>query len=397
MRRLFNFLSAPKVYSRSLPYFDQKDEILYNGIDNLRPTRVEEWFYNSSVAKQCANVYKAYLRGEGFTLSEDINLSLYEFEPYTINDLLSDICHSVSRHGGAFIHVAYDGNLQKRSFKVLPYRNCRISLSDDTGFIRCVVYKKYGWESSIDYKYNKKNKPEKFPSYNPNRAVLEAQVESYGDITEHPGQVYYLRLEKDYPYTDGLVESVGTLAEADAELNTLTKNRVLGGFQNLKILRHTSDLSDAQVDSLENQLKKSLGARNANTILRIQDDITARNPDGNFRVDSVGNDVPADVYSYYDSQISDKMRRAFLNIPHQLVQSTAGKLASTSELMQAIAIYNTFTADHRSIIQRRMQDLFDNFYIPIELGDIQPYGLLAGTEIVPLPTTPPAVPSQITP
>lgn len=383
MFRSFNLVSPFKVQQKSLPFYEQKDKIQYNGEDNLKPLRTEEAFYNSPVAKQCAGTYKSHLKGKGFDVDNTINLSLYDFEPYSINDLLGDICHSVSKHGGAFVHVTYDANYKKKSFKVLPYKDCRISLTDDTGYIRHIVYKRNGWYNTRTQTTKRKDKVEIFPSYNPNELVLEEQFKAYNGISNHPGQVYYIKIEKDFVYTDGYLESVIELAFADGLLNILTKNRVSGGFQNVKFLRHSKSLSEADVDNLEEQLRSALGAKNANSILRVADDITDVNPEGSFKIESIGDDVPADTYSHFEDKISDKIRRAYLNIPHQLIEATPGKLASSSELKEAIAIYNTFTANDRDTIQQKMHNLFTNFEPAVELGDIRLFSLLEDGSITP--------------
>ena len=374
-RRKFQHIVADTIQPRQLPYLITREGVLANGPSNLGPDIVEEIILQSPSALQCAETYKSYLAGSYFDV-EDINLSLYGWEPYTINDLLVDTCYSVSRHGGAFIHVTYDGNLQARSFKVLPYQNCRISLADDTGYIRYIVYKKFGWNPSISYTYKKHNKAEKYNTFNPIPNVLEAQVEAFGGVKNFPGQIYYLKVDSRYPYTIGLIESVKNLAQADTLANIYYNNRLEGGFQNAKMIRHSHHLSERDSEILVQELKSALGARNTNSILRVADDIGANNPNGSFTIENIGNDTPADVYSYIDGQISDKIRRAFLNIPHQLIQTSAGRLGSSAELREAVSIYNSFTADHRNTIQRKLQYLFTNFYQPIELGEIGVYRVL---------------------
>ena len=381
----FKLLLQDPLYERSQPYLITREGVLANGKGNLGPDIIEDLVYRSPVATQCVTTYRNYLVGSNFEV-EDINLALYGWEPYTIQDLLVDVCKSVSKHGGAFIHVTYDGNLLARSFRVLPYQNCRVSLADDTGFVRNIVYRKFGWNPNISYTYKKQNRREVYYAYNPIESVLREQVDSAGGIQDYNGQIYYLKLDNDYPYTTGLIDSVKDLVEADAQVNLYYKNRIVGGFQNTKILRHDTTLSGKELEDLEEQLRSTLGARNANSILRIADNLTTTKPDGSFRIENIGDNVKADIYSYIDTQISDKIRRAFLNIPHQLIQATAGRLGSSAELKEAVSIYNSFTADHRNLIQRKLQQLFDNFVEPIELGDIGVYRLLDDGSIQDNPT-----------
>lgn len=388
-----------KEYFKEVPLYSRSDKVLYNGTNNLRPNEIEYAINNSPVAIQCANTYKAFLIGAGFS-NFDNDLSLYGWETYTINDLLGDICESVSRHGGAFIHVTYDGNLNKRSFKVLPYQNCRIGLSDDTGYISTITYRPLGWtlhNQFNGYRSQRKNNKQVYVTYNTDKAVLSQQVELAGGIEKFAGQVLYFRLSDKYPYSQSLLEPAIECALADGELNRYYHNLVRGGFQDVKLIKYKRFKSQEALDKFKSNINKMVGSRNANSVMLVQDDFTSQTPDGTFRTENLGTDVNAGKYQHIEDVASSKLRRSFLNIPHQLIEQVPGKLASTSELMEAIAIYNTYTADHRNRVERLCQNLLDGYQgTPTDIGTIGLYSLLEDGSIAETPEAaqePPLAPS----
>ena len=349
---------------KEAPLYSSVDRILKNGINNLYPNEVEAAINNSPVATLCANEYQVFLKGSGFNVP-DINIGINSWEFYSANDLLSDVCHSISRHGGVFIHVTYDGNLAKRRFEVLPYQNCRIGKIDDQGYISNIVYRPKGWSRRNYYNgftQNTKNTKELYLPYNPSPDVLLDQIEASGGIEQFNGQVLYFRLEKKYPYSRGLIDPAIESALVDAELCKYYYNIVRGGFQDVKLIRYNRFKTDRAKEEFKRTINEMTGAKHAHSIMLLQDELNERNKEGNFRVEDLGSNVDTSKYEHIESVSRAKLRQAFLNIPHQLVEKTPGQLANTSDLREAISIYNTYTADHRTKIERLFRELFDGFY-----------------------------------
>ena len=391
-------------YVKETPLYSGVDKILKNGINNLYPNEIEGAINNSAVATQCANTYQTFLAGSGFDV-EDINLGYNDWDIYTCNDFLSDVCHSISRHGGVFIHVTYDGNLVKRKFEVLPYQNCRIGKVDDQGYVSNIVYRPKGWSRRNYYNgftQNTSNKKEVYLPYDPRPQILEEQIAQAGSIEEFNGQVLYYKIEKKYPYSRSLLDSALHSSLVDFNLGLYYFNLTRGGFQDIKLLRHARFKSENALNKFKREVRDMVGVKNANSVLLVQDKFTADSPNGSFRVEDLGSSVDASKYEHLEQVLSSKLRRAFLNIPHQLIEQTPGKLASTSELIEAIAIYNASTASHRTKIERVIRALFDNFYytrngvaVPFPvLKNIRLYSLLSDGSIIATPDNPTPSPTD---
>ena len=364
---------------RKYPKYDRSKKILRNPISNF----VEELIDSSPVSFQCSDIYHSFLSGAGFqNLPEDLNLSKYSWEIYDVNDLLYDVCESIARHGGVYIHVGYNANYQKNEFKVLPYQNCRIGLQDDTGIVQHIIYKREGWELS-DFqnpksKYDKKTS--KFLPYNPDPEIIRKQVDAVKGFDQYNGQCYYFRLSNKYCYSSGLIEKVIDSAETDCELNKYYRATVKNGFHDLSFIRHQKFENKKKFEDFQDNIRKITGAGAASSALLIEDNFDARSPDGNFRFDNFKRDINPARYQHIEETLANKIRKAFKNIPPQLVDHIQGKLGATSseDLIKAVSIYNTYTSRDRTKVERLFRQLFDNYKVEIQNDwKIKQYSLLS--------------------
>jgi len=355
--------------------FDRTLGIIFNGEDNLKPIRVGNLIDNSVTASQCAWIYETFLNGGGFQQDlSQINLSSNFWEQKTANDFLSDIAYSLSRYQGAFIHVRYNANYEKHSFKVIPYPLCRLGRRDSKDFSGKIVVAKKGWNL-----YANRENLLKYDVYNPNPIIIKEQVRSAGGWNKYKGQVYYFRLADEYIYPRSLIETAYLHANAEEKLAIFYNSIIKRGFNNITIIRHKKFESEEKQREFDENARQFNRVENTGRLLAFEDDFDDdRKREGNFRFETMANDTKADKYALIERSCANYIRKAFKNIPPQLVDYVQGKLGSTSgeDLKKAQAVYNTSTAKDRKKIERLFTELFNNFRGVSYEFNIKQYSLL---------------------
>jgi glycyl-tRNA synthetase alpha subunit len=91
--------------------------------------------------------------------------------------------------------------------------------------------------------------------------------------------------------------------------------------------------------------------------------------------------VKADRYAHFETAAANYIRKAFKNIPPQLVDYVQGKLGNTTgeDLIKAQSVYNQLTARDRAKVSRLFSILFDGYKMDINPGrnwEIKQYKLL---------------------
>ncbi len=359
--------------------FNKRFGVIFNGEDNLKPLIIENLIDESPTAFQCAWIYASFLGGGGFEVDlTNVNLSDNFWDVVNPNDLLFDVCESVSRHQGAFVNVGYNANYEKSSFQIIPYSLCRLGKKDSSGYSGKIVVAKKGWGKSL-----KAVDVDVIDTYNPRPEVIQAQVETAGGWENYKGQIAYLRLSKKYTYTKSLIETAYNFADVENHMGLFYNGTVKRCFEDLTIVRHRKFPSKADQDQFDANLKKVSGLENGSSKLVVEDDWDdERKESGNFKFDTLENKVKAEKYAHFENSSANYIRKSFKNIPPQLVDYVAGKLGNTSgeDLIKAQSIYNALVGRDQEKIERFFAELFDNFQEDINPTDnwkIKQYSLLS--------------------
>lgn len=340
--------------------FNKKFGVIFNGEDNLKPTIIENLIDSSPTAYQCAWIYETFLGGAGFEVDlTKINISDDEFDLITPNHLLFDVAEVVSRHQGCFVSVGYNANYQKDSFKIIPYDLCRVGKKDSNDFFGKILVSPHGWGKSL-----KKDEVDIIDVYNPRPEVIQAQVEAAGGWENYKGQVFFFRIDKKYTYPMSLIERAYLFADTENKLGLYYNGTAARGFEDLTIIRHRAFPDKKSEEDFENNIRELSGFENASSKLIVEDDWDdEREKTGNFKFDTIKNEVRADKYKHFEESSSNFIRKAFKNIPPQLVDYVAGKLGNTSgeDLIKAQSIYNSLISKDQEKLEILFAELFRNY------------------------------------
>jgi len=273
----------------------------------------------------------------------------------------------VSRHQGCFINVGYNANFEKDSFKIIPFSLCRVGKKDSNNFSGKILVSPKGWGRSL-----KKEEIDIFDTYNPRPDVIAAQVEAAGGWEYYKGQVYFFKLSNKYTYPKSLIEPAYTFADVENQLGLYYNSTVKRCFEDITIIRHRPFPQKRDEEAFDKNIKSLSGIENASSKMMVQDDWDDEtNKTGNFRFDTLKNEVKSEKYAHFETSAANFIRKVFKNIPPQLVDYIAGKLGNTSgeDLIKAQSIYNSLTSKDQEKLEIIFKELFRNYK-----NDINPSG-----------------------
>lgn len=358
--------------------FNKRFGVIFHGEDNLKSILNESIIDNSPTASQCAWTYQTFLAGGGFNVDmSNVNLSDVFWEDTNPDDLLMEIAEPVSKHQGCFIRVGYNANYEKDSFSVIPYTLCKVGEKDSDDYFGKIVVAPKGWGRHV-----KKEEVDIYDVYNPRPEVIQAQVDRDGGWDNYKGQIFFFRMSKKHTYPISLIEKSENFALVEYKMGSFYKSTVDRSFEDITYIRHRQFPDKKDEDAFYKNIEEISGVENASSKLIIQDDWDdEREKSGNFKFDTIKNDVKAEKFAHFESSSSNFVRKAFKNVPPQLIDYVAGKLGNTSgeDLIKAQSIYNALTAQDRQKLERLFKELFWNYKDPINPTDdwtIKQYKLL---------------------
>ncbi len=367
--------------------FNKSLGIYANGENNDYAERTERLINNSATAKPATKLFRKYIVGKGF--GDTLNNYIVDKENNTtLRKLLFKIAHSYAYHNGVFIHVNYNMNYNITSLSVLPYKHCCIGKKDDKDWNgKILVYDNWlGENGKVD-----KNKINVIDVYNPNKSVIQSQIEKAGGIENYKGQVFFYNPEDTiYPSThlDNVFDDV------DSEYRTsIFKNISLRkGFFGKTIIvtppmidgelrKSSSKLSEqereekreaeTQRDNFRKQIYGFLGVENIEGALHMEMDFEGDNIDKVIKFINIETNINDKLFAHTEKSVSDNIL-ATLGIPSILLKSNDKSLFGNSGalLQKAKEFYQDNTEEDRENIQNEilipLLSNFKDFQMPQE-------------------------------
>jgi hypothetical protein len=347
--------------------WDKKLEVYKNGEDNAYPERMERFRNNSVTASMSSNTMVQYLIGNGLGISDNILIGKNK-----IIDIADDIARDIVDNRGVFIHVNYDANFDISDFSVIPFNQCRLGLKDSKKYNgKILTY--YDWSEKFD-----KNKVSVIDVYNPDKKIIEYQVEEAGGIDDYKGQIFYYNMDNQYYYPLSRIDAVSF--ECDNEYQaSLYKNELLRrGFFG-KTLVVTRPLIDAQLyedksleglarikrleserDTFKEGIKKFVGVGEAGGVMHMEVDFAGENLDGAILFKNIESSINPELFRFAEDSAVSKILMAYNNLPVALVKSPDSALLGNSgdALRVAKETYWENTNKERDLLQRIINDLW---------------------------------------
>jgi len=341
-------------------------------LDNAYPQRMLELVAQSPTAKDCWEKRAKFIAGNGFT---DKNLAgfLVNEQGLTMGKLLKRIAIDKALFTGFGIHVNYNANYEISDVHYVKFEDIRQGDPDNKDMRdKYAIYFDWGrktWKnissSNIDNLYR----------YNPDPAVIEAQVIAEGGWDKYKGQLYYFNPQiDDYPLI--VADSVWEDFETEAGIKIFANREVNTGFMPSAILamkgrREEADNQDPIQDGAnymqarpsrdEIELGRFQGAKNAQKILKIEYENDDEKP-SLLPFPIQNNDK---LFEITEKSVEARIIKGF-SIPKELVNAEKSSgLSNGGEKKEAIKEFNDNTAPERTELGEVLAEIFSHFHTPV--------------------------------
>ena len=302
-----------------------KQNIYTNGVDNNYPQRMELLIDNSVTAKMSANKMADFIIGKGFKDKRLNDFIVDAKKKLTAYDLLKLSARSIAYQKGFYWHIGYNGIGDVNRVYLLPYKNCRLSKSDDFGG-ESEIYYSDNWSSEAFTFSKKKNKKKWFhPFSNDKDVVLKRMYHNEKATAENfRGEVLFTSLEAEYIYPKSYVDSVRNDADNEYQSSVFRNNNLRNQFVQKTLIvtkaqNNTEDGVNKDSSNLEDAIVSMAGAEGSNLAILEVDDV-GKVKDFIDKIE-LGTEVNDQVYKYYDMISESNILKAWNNIPKALVLS----------------------------------------------------------------------------
>lgn len=202
------------------------------GHDNLYPQNIMAIIAASGTAQLCLSRYEKFV--EGFGLNDD-NLSamVVSRDGSTMDDILRAVAKDLTTFAGLALHVNYNVLGQITEVNPMPFELCRLEETDSVGNVAHILVH-CDWQgrktrSGQPQLVNEKNIT-RFNTFNPDPAVVQAQIAAAGGIDGYKGQVLWLSMDGKWQYPTPIYDSVITEISTDEGLGNVKYRNVRNNF-----------------------------------------------------------------------------------------------------------------------------------------------------------------------
>ncbi|WP_207425999.1 hypothetical protein [Pedobacter sp. SYSU D00535] len=311
-------------------------------VDNAYPQRIMELINASSTAKQAVGIYADFIAGEGFA-----DLNLYKLKVnsrgLTADDLLNRVASDFAPFKGFAIHVNWNAAFEIDSLYYTPFENVRKGIEDYAG--RYAVHS--DWRGKV-----KKEEIEYVYPFNPDPAVIQAQVDAEGGWDKYNGQLYYFSADYEaYPLAscDAVIEPMKAEIASDKTTTSNLENNF--ALKNIYVNKGEFQTEEERREFIEG-LKAFMGPEGEQVM--VAECETTENTPEVLKIESALNDK---LFAYTDDKVLKKIIRHYKQ-PGILHSITDGGYFNQQQLQDAMNYYNGITRKDRILMERVFEELF---------------------------------------
>lgn len=346
---------------------NKRKNVYINGTDDNYPERIERVINNSVTAKMGANKMASFIVGKGFA-DESLNTKILNPKKgLTGYDVLVMLARSIVYQKGATIHTNVNGFFKHNYIDILPYKNIRKEKEDDLGNDGKFFYSNKWGDSSFSFRKSK-TKTNWFYPFTTDKKVIKEQFESEKIIINEGshnfrGHVYFLNFERENIYPLAFIDPAYNDADSEYHSSIFRNNQIKNGFTDKQILVCKEDSEDRIV----NAVTSMLGADGSNVAL-IEAEANSEDLTKEVHAVSVGSDVDAERFKYFDDENEVKILQCLENIPPALVLGNDTSLLGDGgkKLSELKLNYSQDTEYLRVGISQMLKKIFPEFDWAIE-------------------------------
>ncbi|MDG3581770.1 hypothetical protein [Galbibacter pacificus] len=362
------FIKLNEVDNRLNVKYDKRNEVMNWGADNAYPSLIKALINTSVTSTQCLSINAKYVYGKGFNLP-NANRLIVNKQGQTINNVLRIASKDFEEINNLFLHVNWNANYEITSVKVIPSTWVRIGKKDSEDYNgKYVVYN--NWDKSKS-KLIQKKEFNVIDRFNPNKKIIEAQVNAVGGWTNYKGQL--LHINKDFTDTYSISNLDSVILDADAEYQSsiFTNNGFKKGFFNNKILVVKPFADDNERYAFKSTIEAMQGGDNTSSILLLEAENPSEDLKEQFLMENIDNNVDDKIFEYSDKKIADNIRKAF-GVPSILIDNSDNSIFGQSGELLKTAMHQHWMnkEEERNIIEETFQLIFSYWHEKINVNDL---------------------------
>jgi hypothetical protein len=330
------------------------------GRDNAYPNTMEYLISTSVTAKNCVEKSSKAISGIGI---KD-GFKVINKKGHTINDIIRSSSREYTKHNNAYLWVGYNLLGEVSSIEVIPVKNVRVGLRDDSGYNgKFVIYDNFDMhDGSVD--------PEGFQivdRFNPNQEVVQSQIKAAGGIQKYKGQVVHIQkyMNEVYSLPDGDCVITDMIAEINA--SEFKQKGSTDGFLNVKIMAVQPFNSSEERNAFKKDLESTKGSKGTNSVILLESADASAKLEEQILLQDLTSSHNDKLFEYTESSVEKAICKAF-NVPIALVNPAEnGLFGNSGEMYSTI---NDIMWQERSEERMKFEEvltvLLNNFKNPIE-------------------------------
>lgn len=350
-----------KTDQRVTVFDDLRFKVQRYGLHNDYPQKVREIMQSSGTASLCVNLYAKFIKGGGF-LNESLN-RIEINKRFKMIQLLNMIAGDLALYSGFAIHCNYNGKLEKIGYSFVPFEFCRLGIDENRNLNNTIgIHSDWGNRKGWAYRLTPSNV--KFVDlYTEDPSEIKDQIKRAGGISKWNGHIFwYSPFGLNYPLCsfDSVVSDVSTEDAVATVKNRNAKNNFFPAGMVVTMGKDNEQGSDREEQESEagQTIKKVQGDSNACKIIHVQVDNLEEAP--KFV------EFPMKNYDRAFETTEKTIQQNIGNIFNQPAvlrgQLIAGKLATSSEIIDAYTYYNAVTESERMVISEQLYEIFGEEY-----------------------------------
>jgi len=344
-------------------------------VRNNYPQKLLDAIAESGTAASCFDVYKSFLRGQGFPTQ--LADSIVNEKGQNLNDLLMLAANDIAYFGGIAIHVNYNLFYEITEVQVIPFEQTRLGLpkkEDSSQVVKIAVNKDW---TGVKKKASKEN-TEYIHVYNPDPAVLQSEIDDAGGIANYKGQILWLTSDMDYQYPISIVDPVITDVNTEGGVATVKNRNVKNNFFPAGALIFDKYIGENKDNEDQDSREENEDTTYVDAVKDMQGDANACNVV--VFTKEPGENPPAFVKfsgENYDTAFEKTETTVQANIAKRFKQPASLRCENYSNGFAAdrmkddYTYYNTVTKDERRLLERGFAKVLANYITPIDLSQIK--------------------------
>lgn len=344
------------------------EKIVGYGDGNLYPQIISELIYASKTASLSVERLSEAIECEGFKDRQFGEMTNAHGD--NMNDILNMLSYDIARFRGCAVIVQYGGDYRPQMIYPVPFEYVRAGLNKD--YLTNPVIHKYVVFNNWDRQNIKSTVLDKtavtYPAFNPDNFANE--VEEYGGIENHPGQLLYMNFFTTKPYPLSPFHAVQSEMQAEAMNSTYVERTLTRGFHMCSIISHGEFPEQEDQDAFVKGIKEVMGAQGAGSAVLVRDENVMLPQSRPFiKVDPLGVPIDANLYKAYCEPLKKDIASQAYNIPVPLVDSSLISFSNASgEVVKEMQkVYRRSVTKLRSKLSREIAKAMD---LPTEICEI---------------------------